>query len=188
MPKASELKKGAVVEINGAPYIVKQIESRSPSSRGAQTIYKIRFNNAQTGQKLDESCKADEIFTSIDLIRRQVQYLYQDGDMFTFMDIEDYSQYTLGKDQLEDDLGYLTDGLEGVQVLIVDDRVLGIELPQTVNLEIVETAPGIKGASATNRTKPAKLVTGLEVQVPEYIESGEVIKINTDTGKFMSRA
>jgi elongation factor P len=188
MPKASELKKGNVVDINGAPYIVKQIESRSPSSRGAQTIYKIRFNNAQTGQKLDESCKADEMFTSIDLIRRQVQYLYQDGDMFTFMDVEDYSQYTLGKDQLEDDLGYLTDGLEGLYALIVDDRVLGIELPQTVSMEIVETAPGIKGASATNRTKPARLVTGLEVQVPEYIESGEVIKINTDTGKFMSRA
>jgi elongation factor P len=188
MPKASELKKGAVVEINGEPYIVKRIESRSPSSRGAQTIYKIRFNNAQTGQKLDESCKADDMFTEVDLIRRQVQFLYQDGDMFTFMDVEDYSQYTLGKNELEDDLGYLTDGLEGIYALIVDERVLGVELPQTVSLEITDTAPGIKGASASARTKPATLVTGLEVQVPEYIESGEVIKVNTDTGKFMSRA
>lgn len=188
MPKASELKKGSVVEINGEPYIVKSLESRSPSSRGAQTIYKIRFNNAQTGQKHDESCKADDMFTEVDLIKRQVQFLYQDGDMFTFMDVEDYSQYTLGKSELEDDLGYLTDGLEGIYTLIVDDRVLGVELPQTVSLEITDTAPAIKGASATSRTKPATLVTGLEVQVPEYIETGEIIKINTDTGKFMSRA
>lgn len=188
MPKASELKKGNVVEINGAPYIVKKIESRSPSSRGAQTIYKIRFNNAQTGQKLDESCKADDVFKEMDLIKRQVQFLYQDGETFTFMDTEDYSQYTLNRDDLEDELGYLVDGLEGIYALLVDDRLLGIELPQTVSLEIKDTAPAMKGATATGRTKPAILVTGLEVQVPEYIETGEVIKINTDTDKFMSRA
>ncbi|MEE8379175.1 MAG: elongation factor P-like protein YeiP [Gammaproteobacteria bacterium] len=188
MPKASELKRGNVVEIKGDPYVVKKIESRSPSSRGAQTIYKLRFRNAKTGQKLDESCKADDMFTSVDLIKRQVQYLYQDGDMFTFMDIEDYSQYTLDKNELEDCLGYLTDGMEGIYALIVDDRVLGIELPQVVELKITETSPAIKGASATSRTKPATLVTGLEVQVPEYIETGEVLKINTDNGKFMSRA
>ncbi len=188
MPKASELKRGNVVEIKGDPYVVKKIESRSPSSRGAQTIYKLRFRNAKTGQKLDESCKADDMFTSVDLIKRQVQYLYQDGDMFTFMDIEDYSQYTLDKNELEDCLDYLTDGMEGIYALIVDDRVLGIELPQVVELKITETSPAIKGASATSRTKPATLVTGLEVQVPEYIETGEVLKINTDNGKFMSRA
>lgn len=188
MPKASDLKRGNVVEINGAPYVVKTVESRSPSSRGAQTIYKIRFNNAQTGQKLDESCKADDMFTELDLMKRQAQFLYKDGDMYTFMDIEDYSQYTLGQSELEDDLGYLVDGLEGIHVLIVDERVLGIELPQTVSLEIKETAPALKGATAAGRTKSAILVTGLEVQVPEYIESGEVIKINTDGNKFMSRA
>ena len=188
MPKASELKRGNVVEINGMPYVVKKIESRSPSSRGAQTIYKIRFNNAQTGQKLDESCKADDMFTSVDLIKRKVQYLYQDGDAFTFMDIEDYSQHTMNREELEESLDYLVDGMEGIYALIVDDRILGIEIPQVVELEIVETAPAIKGASATSRTKTAILTTGLEVQVPEYIESGEVIKVNTDNGKFMSRA
>jgi elongation factor P len=104
------------------------------------------------------------------------------------MDIEDYSQHTLNKDELEDSLNYLTDGMEGIYALIVDDRLLGIELPQVVELKITDTAPGIKGASATSRTKPATLVTGLEVQVPEYIETGEVLKINTDNGKFMSRA
>ena len=188
MPKASELKRGNVVEIKGDPYVVKKIESRSPSSRGAQTIYKLRFRNAKTGQKLDESCKADDMFTSVDLIKRKVQYLFQDGEMYTFMDVEDYSQYTLGKDEIEDSLNYLTDGLEGIYALIRDDRVLGIELPQSVELEIKDTSPAMKGASATSRTKPAMLVTGFEVQVPEYIETGEVLKINTDTGKFMSRA
>jgi len=89
MPKASDLKRGNVVEINGAPYVVKTIGSRSPSSRGVQPIYKIRFKNAQTGQKLDESCKADDMFSEMDLITRQEQILYQDGDRFTFWDIED---------------------------------------------------------------------------------------------------
>ncbi len=188
MPKASELKRGNVVEINGAPYVVKQVESRSPSSRGAQTYYKIRFNNAQTGQKLDESYKADEMLKEMDLIRRRVQFLYKDDDTYTFMDVEDYTQHSLNRDELEDCLDFLTDGLEGINVLLVDDKVLGIELPQSVELAITETAPALKGATATGRTKPATLVTGLEVQVPEYIEDGEVIKVNTATHKFMSRA
>jgi elongation factor P len=188
MPKASELKRGMVVEINDTPYVVKNIESRSPSSRGAQTIYKIRFNNVQSGQKLDESCKADDMFKEVDLIRRQVQFLYRDGDTLTFMDTEDYSQYTLNGEDLEEEQGYLVDGLEGLYALLIDDQLLGIELPQAVNLTITETAPALKGATATGRTKPATLVTGLEIQVPEYIESGEVVKVNTASGKFMSRA
>lgn len=188
MPKASELKRGMVVEINDAPYMVKTIESRSPSSRGAQTIYKIRFNNVQSGQKLDESCKADDMFKEVDLVRRQVQFLYRDGDALTFMDIEDYSQYTLNSEDLEEELGYLVDGLEGLYILLIDDQVLGVELPQAVSLPITETAPALKGATATGRTKTAILATGLEIQVPEYIESGEVVKVNTTSGKFMSRA
>jgi elongation factor P len=108
--------------------------------------------------------------------------------MYTFMDVEDYSQYSLSRKELEDELKFLTDGLEGIYALIIDDKVLGIELPQAVNLQIEETAPAMKGATATGRTKPARLSSGLEVQVPEYIEAGELIKVNTGTGKFMSRA
>lgn len=188
MPKASDLKRGMVVEINDTPYVVKNVDVKSPSSRGANTLYKIRFNNVQTGQKLDESYKGEDMLKNVDLVKRQVQYLFQDGDIYTFMDIEDYSQYSLNSDELEGELKYLTDGLEGVCALIIDEKVLGIELPQTVNLTIEETAPALKGATATGRTKPARLVSGLEVQVPEYIESGEEIKVNTATGKFMSRA
>lgn len=188
MPKASDLKRGHVVEINKTPYVVKHIDVKSPSSRGANTLYKVRYRNVQTGQKFEETYKGEDMLKGVDLIKRQVQYLYQDGDMYTFMDVEDYTQYSLAKSELDEDVLYLTDGLEGILALIIDDKVLGIELPQAVSLAIVDTAPALKGATATGRTKPARLATGLEVQVPEYIETGEVIKVNTDSGKFMSRA
>ncbi len=188
MPKASELKKGMVVEINGDPHAVKQVEAKSPSSRGAATLYKVRFSNLKTGQKLDESYKGEDMLKDADCTRVQVQFSYVDGDAYTFMNMEDYSQYTLNRDEIADSVGYLSEGLDGIFALIMDEVMLGIELPQSVVLDIVETAPAIKGATATGRTKPAILSTGLEVQVPEYLEPGESIKINTGNGKFMSRA
>lgn len=188
MPKASELKRGMVLEINGIPHAVKQLEAKSPSSRGASTLYKIRFTNLQTGQKLDESFKGDDLLKEADCIRVPVQYSYKDGDNYVFMNSEDYSQYEVASADIEDLLGYITEDLEGISALIMDGSLLTIELPQSVNMEIIETVPGIKGASATGRTKPATLSTGLEVQVPEYLDTGEVIKVNTGTGKFMSRA
>ena len=188
MAKAGDLKKGMVVEINGVPHVVKQIEVRSPSSRGATTLYKVRFNNLKTGQKLVETLKGDDFFKDADCARVKVQYSYKDGDNYVFMNMEDYSQYSLRADELEDQKEYLTEGLEEIVALLMDDAILSIELPSSVTLEIVETAPEIKGATATGRTKPARLTTGLEVQVPEYLKTGEWIKINTLTGKFMSRA
>ena len=104
------------------------------------------------------------------------------------MDSEDYSQYLVNASNIEDQLLYIVDNAEGPIALLVDDQLLAIDLPASVALEIVDTAPGIKGASAAARTKPARLSTGLEVQVPEYLSNGEIIKINTETGKFMSRA
>lgn len=177
-----------VVEINGIPHVVKQVEVRSPSSRGASTLYKIRFNNLKTGQKLDESLKGDDFFKDADCVRAKVQFSYIDGDNYIFMNLDDYSQYSLSSEDLEGKMDYLTEGLEGIVALLIDDAVLGIELPSSVVLSIVETAPAIKGATATGRTKTARLQTGVEVQVPEYLESGELVKINTETGKFMSRA
>lgn len=188
MPKASELKRGMIIEINAMPHAVKKVDSRSPSSRGASTLYKIRYTNLKTGQKLDESYKGDDFLKEADCIRVKVQYSYNDGENYVFMNSEDYSQYTLNDNDLEGQKGYITDGLEGITALIMDDNILGIELPASVDLEIIETAPGIKGSSATARTKAAVLPTGIEVQVPEYLETGEVIKVNTATGKYMSRA
>jgi elongation factor P len=186
--KASDLKKGMVVEINGVPHVVKQVEVRSPSSRGATTLYKVRFNNLKTGQKLDESLKGDDFFKDADCVRAKVQFSYIDVDNYIFMNMEDYSQYSLSAEDLEGQKEYLTEGLEGIVALLTDDALLAIELPGSVVLGIVDTAPGIKGATMTGRTKPARLTTGLEVQVPEYLENEELIRINTATGKFMSRA
>jgi elongation factor P len=188
VPKANELKQGSAIEINGEPYVVKKIDVRNPTSRGATTLYKIRFAHMTTKQKLDETFKSDDMLKTADCSRAAVQYSYQDGDNYVFMNSETYEQYTLSAEDIEEQIPYLSEGLEGLVMLLMDDNALGIELPATVNLQIVETPPAMKSASATNRTKTAKLTTGLEVQVPEYIESGELIKINTDTGKFMSRA
>jgi elongation factor P len=188
LPKASELKCGIAIEINGEPYVVKKIEIRNPTSRGASTLYKVRFAHLKTRQKLNESFKGDDFLKEADCTRVIAQFSYQDGDAYTFMNLENYEQYSLNTGDLEETVQFLTEGLEGIYVLLMDDLPLGIELPASVTLEIIETAPALKGASATNRTKPAQLSTGLEVQVPEYIEAGEIIKINTGTGKFMSRA
>ena len=188
MPRASELKRGDVVTLDDAPHIVKHLESKSPSARGASTLYKVRFNNLLTGFKRDETFKGDDFLTEADCRRVPVQLSYTDGNQYMFMNTEDYSQYGLDADALEGQLEYLTDGLEGITALIVEDRLVGGDLPASVVMEIVETAPGIKGASASARSKPAKMSTGLTVQVPEYIGQGEVIRINTTNGKFMSRA
>jgi elongation factor P len=188
MPKASDLKKGSVVEINDQLYIVKHIDVKSPSSRGAQTLYKTRFNHIPSGQKLEKTLTGDEQLKNVDLQRTQVQFLYKEGEHLTFMDTQDYSQYTLDADNLEDALPYLTDGLEGLTALLVEGQLIALELPATVSLCVIETTPVIKGASASARTKPARFASGLEVQVPEYLDVGETIKINTQTGKFISRA
>jgi len=186
--KAGDLKRGMVVEINGIPHAVKNVDVKSPSSRGASTLYKIRFTNLKTGQKLDESLKGDDFFKDADLVRAKVQFSYIDGDSYIFMNSEDYTQYNLSREDLEDQIGFLTEGLEGIVALLVDDAPMAIELPSSVQLEIIETAPALKGATASGRTKTARLTTGIEIQVPEYLEPGEVVKVNTETGKFMSRA
>ena len=188
MPKASELKRGMYVEIDKIPHVVKQVEAKSPSSRGASTLYKIRFNNLQTGQKLDESFKSDDLLKEADFARVAIQYSYKDGDNYIFMNSEDFSQYEVNASEIQDHVEYLIEGIEGLSALMMDGELLGIELPQSINLEIIETSPAIKGATASGVTKPATLSTGKVVQVPEYLELGEIVKINTETGKFMSRA
>ncbi len=188
MPKASDLKTGSVVEIDGGVYIARNIDKRNPSARGASTLYKVRFFNVRSGQKLEQTLKGDDFLRDGDLTKTSVQFSYREGDMITFMDTGDYSQYTLDAGVLEEQLGYITEDLEGMIAMLVDGEIVGIEVPQTVVLEITETSPSIKGASATARTKPATLSTGLEIQVPEYLETGERIKVNTANAKFLSRA
>ncbi|HFE39040.1 MAG TPA: elongation factor P-like protein YeiP [Gammaproteobacteria bacterium] len=188
MIKANELKKAMVVGIDGHRFIVKDIQVKSPSSRGSNTLYKVRFNNIVSKQKMENTYKGEDVFEEVDFFRRAVQLIYKESDSSTFMDNEDFAQYTIDNAMIEEELLYLTDGLEGLLALIADGELLGIELPPSVDLEIIECAPSIKGASASARTKPATLSTGLIVQVPEYLAAGEVIKVNTSNAKFMSRA
>lgn len=188
MPKACDLKKGQVVEINGDPYMVKHIDVRTPSARGAVTLYKVRFNNVKTKQKFEESYKGNDMLEDVDLQRKPVQYLYPDGDFHVFMDTVEYGQYLVPADAVEEEMLWVTDGMEDIVGLIIEENMVGIEIPASLAYEIVETAPGIKGASATARTKPATLSNGVEIQVPEYLEIGEVVKVNTETRKYMSRA
>jgi len=186
--KANELKKGMVFQVDGRNIVVKHIHVQSPSSRSGSTLYKLRGKDVVSGQKFERSYKGDEVVQPVDIARRPVQLLYRDADGCTFMDSESYEQHTLADDMIEDELPFLSEGLEGVNALISDNVILGIELPGTVALEIVETAPAMKAASSSARTKPATLSSGLVVQVPEYLTPGEVIKINTDTGEYISRA
>ncbi|MCB1735575.1 MAG: elongation factor P-like protein YeiP [Gammaproteobacteria bacterium] len=188
MPKANEIKRGAAVEVDGESFLVRDIEVKSPSARGASTLYKFRLVNARTQQNIDRQFKGDDFIKEADIVRRKVQFLYRAGEEFTFMDDEDYSQFTLNEEDIGEQIGYLVDGLGGIMAMLIDGDPVAVELPASVNLEIVDTAPGIKGASASARSKPATLATGIEVQIPEYLEIGEVIRINTETGKYMSRA
>jgi elongation factor P len=188
MPKASNLKKGNIVSINNLPYQVKQVEVHTPSARGANTLYKVRFNGVGTGQKLDQTFKGTDILEDMELEKRQASFLYQDQNLYTFMDGENYEQYTLSAETLEGQTQWLTDGLEGIMVYLLNGVPLCIEIPDTMDLEIVETAPAMKTASATSRNKPAVLSNGVTVQVPEYLTQGEIVKVNTESGKYMSRA
>ncbi|OAN11535.1 elongation factor P-like protein YeiP [Photobacterium jeanii] len=188
MPKASEIKKFAAIEHNGKVFLVKEISKLTPSGRAGASLYRMRLYDVATGLKADESFKADEMINLADFRRHKASFSYIDGEEYVFMDDEDYTPYTFNKAQIEEELLFITEDIQGLQVLTVDGAPVAIELPATVDLVIVETDPSIKGASASARTKPAVMTTGLTVQVPEYIATGEKVKINTTEHKFMSRA
>lgn len=189
MAKANEIKRGMVLNYNDKLLLVKDIDIQSPSARGASTLYKMRFSDIQTGLKVEERFKGDDILTTVQLDRRPVTFSYIDGDEYVFLDNDDYTPYLFKKDQIEDELLFIPEeGIPGLQVMMVEDKIIALELPQTVELEIVETAPGIKGASASARSKPATLTTGLIVQVPEYIDTGEKIRIHVPERRYMGRA
>lgn len=181
MPRANEIKKGMVLNYNGKLLLVKDIDIQSPTARGAATLYKMRFSDVRTGLKVEERFKGDDIVDTVTLTRRYVDFSYVDGNEYVFMDKEDYTPYTFTKDQIEEELLFMPEGgMPDMQVLTWDGQLLALELPQTVDLEIVETAPGIKGASASARNKPATLSTGLVIQVPEYLSPGEKIRIHIE--------
>ncbi|HJU40472.1 MAG TPA: elongation factor P-like protein YeiP [Tahibacter sp.] len=185
--KAFEIKKGNVVEHDGKVYQVRDIERSAPQGRGGNVTYRFQMYSVPGGQKLDLSLRADDDLKETELVRRQATYSYREGDAFIFMDVEDYTQYTLDTTMLGDAAGYIIDGMEACYVQLIDDAPVALQLPQTVTLTVVETAPEMKGATATKRPKPAKLDTGIEILVPEYIVNGSRILVNTVTGEYAGR-
>lgn len=189
MARANEIKRGFVVNYDGKLLLVKDIDVQSPSARGASTLYKMRFADVRTGGKVEERFKGDDIIDAISLSRRAVTFSYIDGDEYVFMDDEDYTPYNFKKEQIEEELLFIPEGgIPGIQVLTMDGQVLALELPQTVDMEIVDTSPGIKGASASARSKPAGMSTGLSIQVPEYLSNGDRIRIHIAERRYMGRA
>lgn len=188
MPKASDIKKNATIVFNGKTCVVRDIERSVPQGRAGGSIYRMRMYDIVSGAKFDESFKDSDMLELADLMRRPAMFSYMDGDDYVFLDTEDYTPYHLNKEGLEEESLFFNENTNGIQVLIVSDMPVAIELPQSVELDIIETDPSIKGASASARTKPATLTTGLVVQVPEYIATGEKIKINVEERKFQSRA
>ena len=188
MPKASEIKKNNTVVFDGKTCIVRDIERSVPQGRAGGSIYRMRMYDVVTGAKYDETFKDSDTLDMADLIRRPAMFSYIDGEEYVFMDKEDYTPYHLNKDSIENEALFINEDTDGIQVVIVSEVPVALDLPMSVELEVVETYPSIKGASATSRTKPATLSTGLVVQVPEYISTGEWIKVNTEERKFQSRA
>jgi elongation factor P len=186
--QAKEIKPGTVVNFEGAPILVQAVSVQTPSARGAATLYKFRGRNLVTRQKQDITLKGGESLDAADFERRTAKMMYADSTHLHLMDEADYNQYSVPLDDVEAERPYITEELEGMLALIYNDECVGVQLPTAVAMTIAQTDPAVKGDSATKRTKPATLQTGLVVQVPEYLKEGERIKIDTRTGQYVSRA
>jgi elongation factor P len=185
---AKEIKPGAVLNHDGAPVLIESVSVQTPSARGAATLYKYRGRNLVTRQKTDITLKGSDSLEEADFQRRAVKLMYRDATHVHLLDQSDYNQYSVPLADVEPEMEYVTEELEGMLALIYNDECVGVQLPTAVELTITQCDPGIKGNSATGRTKPATLETGLVVHVPEYLSQGERIKVDTRNGEFLSRA
>jgi len=188
MITTGEAKRGQRILIDKDPFVVLDLHVQSPSARGASSLTKIRARNLRTGQMVDKTFRGGDRIEEPNLELRGVQFLYRDGDEFHFMDKQSYDQFSLKSEDLGDAAGFLKEGLESIRSVVFNGQVISVDLPNTVVLQVVETAPAIKGATAQAQTKAAKLETGIEIQVPSYLESGELVLVDTRDSRFVSRA
>jgi elongation factor P len=187
MIDTNAFKKGVCLLFRGQPVVITDLAVSTPTARGGNTIYKTKFRHLKTGQVLNESIRSGEKFEDVDMERHNASFMYSDGSVWHFMDDETFDQFELDKAGLAGAELYLSDGIEGLQAMLIDGVVSALELPMTVELEVVECDPTIKGATAQAQLKPAKCDTGLEVQVPPYLERGERIRVDTRDGHFVER-
>ncbi len=185
---ANELKRKMLITVENQPYTVVEVTFASPSARGASTMVRTKLRHLLTDAVLEKSFKTDEKFAEPDVSLTPTSFLYSDGDGYHFMDDESYEQFSLTEEQLGDDRLYLKDGIS-LQVRKYNGEPIALQLPPHIDLTVTDSEPGVRGDSASGgTTKAATLETGLVVRVPLFIKEGELIRINTQTGEFVSRA
>jgi elongation factor P len=182
---ATRLKKGMIIKLDNELFRIHDLMHVTPGNlRG---FVRVKARNLRTQTMSEQKLRSEDVIERATLDEKEMQFLYSDGDGFHFMDTESYEQIHMDNDTLGDAVGYLKPEMT-IRVEFYGSEPVGIELPQTVDLKVVETVPGIKGATATNQLKPATLETGMVVQVPPFIDEGDVIRVNTDTGEYLARA
>jgi elongation factor P len=184
MISGSELRKGVIIDLDGKLYQV--IEYHHVKMKRT-ALARVKLRDIEAGHTIEQSFQSDAKFTRVRLEFRGMQYLYNDGDLYYFMDEETFEQMPINADQLGDAINYLKEGMS-IQVSSYKGKLVSVEMPITVNLEVVDTSPGFKGDTVTAGTKPATLETGITVQVPLFINQGDVIKVDTRDGSYIERA
>lgn len=187
MIEVSDFKRGLCIQYKGAPMMIVDVSFSTPTARGGNTIAKTKLRNLLTGQLISDSIRSGSKFDTVDTSYRPVSFLYSDGSRWHFMDGETFEQFDLGADDLGERTGFIVDGIEGIRAMVVDDRIVDVELPNTVDLVVSECDPVIKGASAQAQLKKAVLETGVEIQVPPYLNAGEKVRVDTRDGHFVER-
>ena len=182
---ATQLRPGMIIKHNNDLHAVFSVEHRTPGNLRAFIQAKLR--NVRTGAMFEHRFRSGDAIEKIVVDEQEMEFLYSDGDDYYFMDTTNFEQLHLTRDTLGDSVDYLIANLK-IKVEFYDGKPVGIELPQTVELTVVETEPGLKSATASSVTKPAKTETGLVVQVPPFINEGEKIRVDTSEGAYLSRA
>jgi elongation factor P len=185
MYTTSDFRRGLRIEIDGQPYTILEFEHHKPGKGAA--ITRCRLRNLVTGQLVTPTMRSGEKVGTPDVEDRDGQFLFASGDTYTFMDPKSYEQYEITKEMLGDNTNFLVDGMQ-VSILFYQGKAVSVELPNSVVLEIVETEPAVKGDTATNATKKAKLQTGHIVNVPLFMKEGEMVKVDTRSGEYIERA
>jgi elongation factor P len=181
---ATRLKKGMLIKMDNDLFRILELQHVTPGNlRG---FVRVKMRNIRNGSLNDNRFRSEDQVERAVLDEREMQYLYQDGDDFYFMDTSNYEQIHISSEALGDSVGYLKPEMT-ISVEFYGTEPVGIELPQTVDLKVTDTAPGIKGATASNQIKPATLETGVVVNVPPFINTGDFVRVNTETGEYLSR-
>lgn len=180
----SDFRNGLKIVLDGEPFVIREFQHVKPGKGGAFVRTKVK--NLRTGQVLDRRFRAGERVELADVEEKTMQYLYQDGDQYVFMDQQTYDQVHLDRSVLGDAVNFLKENIE-VQVLFWNGRPINAELPAFIEAVVTRTDPGVKGDTASGATKPATLETGAVVQVPLFIKEGETIRVDTRTGTYVER-